>query len=93
MERFLPYWHDSIVPIRQGKRVIIVAHGNSLRALVKHLDNVFNEEIPELNIPTGVPLVYQFDNDLKPISHRYLADVSELEKALKKVTDQGKAEG
>jgi 2,3-bisphosphoglycerate-dependent phosphoglycerate mutase len=94
VDRFLPYWHDVIMPvIREGKKVIIVAHGNSLRALVKYLDNISDEEIPGLNIPTGVPLVYEFDNDLKPLSHRYLLDEAELEKAVKKVSDQGKAAG
>lgn len=92
VERFLPYWRDVIVPsIKEGRKIIIVAHGNSLRALVKHLDLISDEEIPELNIPTGVPLVYEFDDSLKPLSHRYLADTGELEMALKKVADQGKA--
>ena len=90
--RFLPYWHEEIVPrVREGKRVIIVAHGNSLRALVKYLDNISDEAIPELNIPTGVPLVYDLDDELKPLSHRYLGDPEELEKAVKNVADQGKA--
>jgi 2,3-bisphosphoglycerate-dependent phosphoglycerate mutase len=92
VNRFLPYWHEVIAPVvREGKRVIIVAHGNSLRALVKYLDNISDEEITELNIPTGVPLVYEFDDELKPLSHRYLVDADELEKAVKKVSDQGKA--
>jgi len=92
--RFLPYWHNEIAPrIREGKKIIIVAHGNSLRALVKYLDNISDEEIPELNIPTGVPLVYDLDDDLKPISHRYLSDPADLEEAVKRVTDQGKAKG
>ena len=92
--RFMPYWHGEIVPrIREGKRIIIVAHGNSLRALVKYLDNISDSEIPDLNIPTGVPLVYDLDDDLKPVSHRYLSDPDELEKAVKKVSDQGKAGG
>jgi 2,3-bisphosphoglycerate-dependent phosphoglycerate mutase len=90
--RFLPYWHGEIVPrIREGKKIIIVAHGNSLRALVKYLDGISESEIPDLNIPTGVPLVYELDDDLKPISHRYLSDPDELEKAVKKVSDQGRA--
>jgi 2,3-bisphosphoglycerate-dependent phosphoglycerate mutase len=94
VDRFLPYWHEVIAPVvREGKRVIIVAHGNSLRALVKYLDNISDEEIPELNIPTGVPLVYEFDDDLRPLSHRYLLSADELEKAVKKVSDQGKAAG
>lgn len=73
VERFLPYWQESIVPeIKAGKKIIIAAHGNSLRALVKYLDNISDEEIPNLNIPTGVPLVYELDEDLKPIRHYYL---------------------
>ena len=73
VERFLPYWHEEIAPvIRQRKRVLISAHGNSLRALVKHLDEVSQEEIVGLNIPTGIPLIYQLDDNLKPIDHRYL---------------------
>jgi 2,3-bisphosphoglycerate-dependent phosphoglycerate mutase len=75
VERMLPYWHDTIAPqVKAGKRVIVVAHGNSLRALVKYLDNVSDEEIPELNIPTGIPLVYELDERLKPIRHYYLGD-------------------
>jgi 2,3-bisphosphoglycerate-dependent phosphoglycerate mutase len=70
-----------------------VAHGNSLRALVKYLDSISESEIPDLNIPTGVPLVYDLDDDLKPVSHRYLSDPDELEKAVKKVSDQGRAGG
>jgi 2,3-bisphosphoglycerate-dependent phosphoglycerate mutase len=73
--RFLPYWESTIAPaIRAGKRVIIAAHGNSLRALVKHLDNIGDQEIVELNIPTGIPLLYELDENLKPISRRYLGD-------------------
>jgi 2,3-bisphosphoglycerate-dependent phosphoglycerate mutase len=75
VDRFLPYWHESIAPaIRSGKRVIIAAHGNSLRALVKYLDNVPEADIVELNIPTGIPLVYELTDDLKPIRHYYLGD-------------------
>lgn len=75
VERMLPYWYDAIVPdIRDGKRVLVAAHGNSLRALVKHLDGVSDEEIPGLNIPTGIPLVYDLDDDLRPVSSRYLGD-------------------
>ena len=75
VERMLPYWYDAIVPdIRDGKRVIVAAHGNSLRALVKHLDGVSDEEIPSLNIPTGIPLIYELDDDLKPLRHYYLGD-------------------
>jgi 2,3-bisphosphoglycerate-dependent phosphoglycerate mutase len=73
--RFLPYWHSTIAPeIRAGKRVLIAAHGNSLRALVKHLDNVSDADIVELNIPTGIPLVYELDDQLRPIRHYYLGD-------------------
>jgi len=73
VERFLPYWHDTIVPtIKEGKKVLIAAHGNSLRALVKYLDKISDDEIPDLNIPTGQPLVYELDNNLKPIQHYYL---------------------
>ncbi len=91
VDRFLPYWHEVVAPrIKQGKKIIIVAHGNSLRALVKYLDNISDEDIPGLNIPTGVPLVYELDDELKPISHRYLGDPEELAKAVQKVADQGK---
>ena len=80
--RFLPYWHDTIVPaIRAGKKVIITAHGNSLRALVKHLDGVSDQDIVGLNIPTGVPLVYELDPELKPIRHYYLGDPEAVAKA------------
>ncbi|MBI2634355.1 2,3-diphosphoglycerate-dependent phosphoglycerate mutase [Candidatus Peregrinibacteria bacterium] len=73
VERFLPYWEEEIAPALQaGKRVLISAHGNSLRALVKYLDNISDEKIPELNIPTGVPLVYELDENLKPVRHYYL---------------------
>jgi len=91
IERFLPYWNDTIVPtIKEGKKVIIAAHGNSLRALVKHLDNVSEEEIIKLNIPTGVPLVYELDENLNPIKHYYLGDQKAVDKAMKAVADQGK---
>lgn len=73
--RFLPYWNETIAPsIRQGKRVLIAAHGNSLRALVKYLDNISDQDIIELNIPTGVPLVYELDDDLNALNRRYLGD-------------------
>jgi 2,3-bisphosphoglycerate-dependent phosphoglycerate mutase len=92
VERFLPYWHETIAPeIRRGRRVFIVAHGNSLRALVKYLDRVSDEEILELNIPTGVPLVYALDRDLKPIRHHYLGDQAEIERAMQAVAGQGKS--
>jgi 2,3-bisphosphoglycerate-dependent phosphoglycerate mutase len=92
VDRFLPYWHEEIAPtIKSGKRVIIAAHGNSLRALVKYLDNVSDEEIPSLNIPTGVPLVYELDDNLKPIKHYYLGDAEAIAKAQAAVANQGKA--
>ncbi len=92
VNRFLPYWKETIAPmIKSGKKVFISAHGNSLRALVKYLDNISDEEIPKLNIPTGIPLVYELDDNLKPIRHYYLADTKEVEKAMKSVADQGKA--
>ncbi|MBN1830739.1 MAG: 2,3-diphosphoglycerate-dependent phosphoglycerate mutase [Deltaproteobacteria bacterium] len=90
--RFLPYWNDMIMPeIRAGKRIIISAHGNSLRALVKHLDNVSAEDIIHLNIPTGIPLVYELDDGLRPIRNYYLGDSGEVEKAMKKIAEQAKA--
>ena len=92
VDRFLPYWQESIVPaIRSGKRVIIAAHGNSLRALVKYLDNVSDADIVELNIPTGQPLVYELDDALKPIRHYYLGDPAAIEAAMAAVAAQGKA--
>ncbi len=87
--RFLPYWHETIVPVlKSGKRVIIAAHGNSLRALVKYLDNVSDADIVELNIPTGIPLVYELDDDLKPIRHYYLGDPEAAAKAAATVAAQ-----
>lgn len=92
VERFLPYWHDAIVPaVRHGQRVLIAAHGNSLRALVKFLDHVSDAEIVGLNIPTGVPLVYELNEQLRPIRHRYLGDAAEIEKRMAAVAAQGKA--
>jgi 2,3-bisphosphoglycerate-dependent phosphoglycerate mutase len=92
VERFLPLWHDTIAPtIKTGTRVIIAAHGNSLRALVKYLDNISDEEIVGLNIPTGVPLVYELDGDLKPIKHYYLGDQEALAAKAQAVANQGKA--
>ena len=92
MARFLPYWHQTIVPtIQAGKKVIIAAHGNSLRALVKYLDNISDEEIVALNIPTGVPLVYELDDQLKPIRHYYLGDPEDVAKAEAAVANQGKS--
>lgn len=90
--RFLPAWHDEIAPaIKAGKKVVIAAHGNSLRALVKYLDEVSEEEIVKLNIPTGVPLVYELDADLKPIKHYYLGDQAAIQAAISGVANQGKA--
>lgn len=90
--RFLPMWHNVIAPsIKSGKKVLIVAHGNSIRALVKYLDNVPENKIVELDIPTGVPLVYELDDELKPIKHYYLADEKELQAKISAVQNQGKA--
>jgi len=92
VERFLPYWHSTIAPaIRAGARVIIAAHGNSLRALVKYLDRVSDKDIVELNIPTGQPLVYELDAELKPIKHYYLGDEETIRAAMAAVANQGKA--
>lgn len=92
VERFLPYWHETIAPqVHAGKRVIITAHGNSLRALVKYLDDVSDADIVGMNIPTGVPLLYELDDSLKPISSRYLGDADEVRKAMQSVADQGKS--
>ena len=92
LERVLPYWHSTLAPtIQSGKRVLIVAHGNSMRAMVKYLDNVPNDVITELNIPTGIPLVYELDKDLKPIKHYYLGDPDEVAKKAAAVANQGKA--
>lgn len=91
VERFLPYWKEVISPvIKQGKRVIIAAHGNSLRALVKYLDNISDEEIVHLNIPTGIPLIYELSDDLTPIRHYYLGNPDKIKKAAAKVKNQGK---
>ena len=90
--RFLPYWHETIAPsIRSGRQVLIAAHGNSLRALVKYLDEVSDDEIVELNIPTGIPLVYELDDGLRPQGHRYLGDPAAVEAAMQAVANQGKA--
>lgn len=92
IDRFMPYWHDMIVPeIRAGKRVLIAAHGNSLRALVKYLDEISEEEIVGLNIPTGIPLVYELDDKLRPLKHYYLGDPEEISKMMAAVANQGKA--
>jgi 2,3-bisphosphoglycerate-dependent phosphoglycerate mutase len=90
--RFLPYWHEEIAPVvKSGQKVIIAAHGNSLRALVKYLDNVSDEDILKLNIPTGMPLIYELDENLKPIKNYYLGDPEEVKKAMVAVAAQGKA--
>jgi 2,3-bisphosphoglycerate-dependent phosphoglycerate mutase len=90
--RFMPCWNDLIVPaLVSGKKVVIAAHGNSLRALVKHLDRMSDTDIVSLNIPTGIPLVYELDDGLMPVRHHYLADQAELDKALSAVKNQGKA--
>jgi 2,3-bisphosphoglycerate-dependent phosphoglycerate mutase len=92
LERVLPYWHSTLAPIIQsGKRVLIAAHGNSIRAMVKYLDNISDKEITELNIPTGIPLVYELTQDLKPVTHYYLADEETVRKAEEAVAAQGKA--
>lgn len=92
--RTLPYWHDTIAPVvRSGKRVIIAAHGNSLRGLVKYLDNVSEQEIVDLNIPTGVPLVYELDEQLKPLRHYYLGDPEAVERATQAVANQATRKG
>jgi 2,3-bisphosphoglycerate-dependent phosphoglycerate mutase len=89
--RFLPLWHGEIAPaIKSGKRVLIVAHGNSIRALVKYLDNIPEGEITELNIPTGIPLLYELDADLKPIRHEYLGDPEMVKAQIAAVANQGK---
>ena len=92
VDRFLPYWHETIAPtIKTGKQVLIAAHGNSLRALVKYLDDIADEDIVKLNIPTGLPLVYELDKDLKPIKSYYLGDPKLVKKAMDAVANQGKA--
>jgi 2,3-bisphosphoglycerate-dependent phosphoglycerate mutase len=90
--RVVPYWEGQIAPqLKAGRKVIVAAHGNSLRALVKYLDAVPDQDIVELNIPTGVPLVYELDDDLRPLRHYYLGDPEELAKAIDAVAKQGKA--
>ena len=89
--RVLPFWNESIAPsIQSGKRVLIAAHGNSIRALIKYLDNISDEDIVGVNIPNGIPLVYELDADLKPIRHYYLGDAAAAEAAAKAVAQQGK---
>jgi 2,3-bisphosphoglycerate-dependent phosphoglycerate mutase len=90
--RVVPYWEASIAPaVRAGRRILIAAHGNSLRALVKHLDGISDDAIVKLNIPTGIPLVYELDGSLKPLRHYYLGDPQEVERRLASVAAQGKA--
>lgn len=92
INRVLPFWYDHIAPdILMGKQVLVVAHGNSLRGLIKHLDNISDTNIIRLNVPTGVPLVYELDNNLKPVKNDYLVDPAELKKKLEDVANQGKA--
>ena len=92
VERFLPYWHKVIVPlIRSGKRIIISAHGNSIRALVKYVENISDIDIVGLNIPTGIPLIYELDDSLKPIKNYYLGDPDEIKRATETIARQGKA--
>ncbi len=92
LERVLPYWHSTLTPaIKSGKRVLIAAHGNSIRAMVKYLDNISDADITELNIPTGLPLVYELNDDLKPIKSYYLGDPEEAAKKAAAVANQAKA--
>ena len=92
LERVLPYWHSTLVPeIKSGKRILVAAHGNSIRALVKYLDHISEADITELNIPTGLPLVYELDKELKPIRHYYLGDPEEAAKKAAAVANQGMA--
>ncbi len=89
--RFLPYWHETIAPaVKSGQKVLIAAHGNSLRALVKYLDNISEKDIIELNIPTGMPLVYELDDNLKPLNRYYLGDPDKVKAAMDAVAAQGK---
>ena len=89
--RVVPYWEQVIAPeIKAGKKIVVAAHGNSLRALVKYLDHISESDIVELNIPTGTPLVYELDEQLKPIKHYYLGDQESIKKAMESVASQGK---
>lgn len=91
VERFLPFWHDSIESeLKRGKKILICAHGNSLRALVKYLDEIADEEIPNLNIPTGIPLVYELDKNMKPLKHYYLGDPEEVSQKIESIATQAK---
>lgn len=90
--RFLPYWHSTLAPaVKSGKRVLVAAHGNSIRAMVKYLDNVSDDDIIGINIPTGMPLVYELDDELRPMKNYYLGDPEEVAKAMQAVASQGKA--
>ncbi|MFC4297599.1 MAG: 2,3-diphosphoglycerate-dependent phosphoglycerate mutase [Castellaniella sp.] len=92
VDRVVPFWNESIAPaIRSGRRVLVSAHGNSLRALIKHLDGISEEDIIALNIPTGQPLVYELDDDLRPLRHYYLGDEEQIRAAMQAVANQGKA--
>jgi 2,3-bisphosphoglycerate-dependent phosphoglycerate mutase len=92
--RFLPFWHDTLAPaVRAGRRVLVAAHGNSIRAMVKHLDGLSDDAIVGVNIPTGIPLVYELDAELRPIRHYYLGDPEEVARAAQRVADQAKAKG
>jgi 2,3-bisphosphoglycerate-dependent phosphoglycerate mutase len=89
LERVLPYWHEVIAPaLKHGRKVLVSAHGNSLRALVKYLDHISDEEIPNLNIPTGIPLVYEPDDDLQAVGHYYLGDAEKIQEATSSVAAQ-----
>jgi 2,3-bisphosphoglycerate-dependent phosphoglycerate mutase len=89
--RFMPYWYEVLAPtLKSGKHAIVSAHGNSLRAVVKYLDNTSDSDIVNVNIPTGIPLVYELDEELRPVKHYYLADAEKVEKAINKVVSQGK---
>jgi len=92
VERVIPFWNDSMAPaIKAGKRIVVAAHGNSIRALIKYLDNISDDAIVNLNIPNGIPLVYELDANLKPIKHYYLGDAEAAAKAAAAVASQGKA--
>ena len=94
VERFLPLWHETLAPqVRTGKRLLVVAHGNSLRALVKYLDSISDEDIVGLNIPTGIPLLYELDDDLRPLGHRYLGDPEAAKRAAEAVARQAQKDG
>lgn len=89
--RFLPYWEETIAPqVRSGQRILICAHGNSLRALVKYLDDLSEQDVLELNIPTGIPLIYELDDDMKPVRRYYLGEQAKIEQAMRVVANQGR---